>query len=127
MPAYNFKKQFAPDVEAGKKLHTIRPKRKRPTRPGERLKLYTGMRTKNCRLLVDTVCEDVQPLEIHSTHIKIKGRILTMDERRQLAINDGFDSLEKFYDFFRYTYGLTEYEPLTDMELIKWLLPQRAV
>ncbi len=127
MPAYNFKKQFAPDVEAGRKLHTIRPKRKRPTQPGERLKLYTGMRTKNCRLLVDTVCEDILPMEIHTTHITIGERLLTQEERKQLAISDGFDSLEAFYDFFKYTYSLTEYEPLTNMELIKWFPPQRAV
>lgn len=127
MPAYNFKAKFADDVESGKKPHTIRPKRKRQTKPGERLKLYTGMRTKKCRLLADTFCKNVEPVEIHSTHIKVGGRVLVMDERRNLAVNDGFDSLEAFYDFFRETYGLAKDKPLTDMELISWYPPQQAV
>ena len=127
MPAYNFKVQFANNVEAGKKLHTIRPKRKRPTKPGERLILYTGMRTKNCRLLVDTVCKDVQPVEIHATYIRVGGRILNMQERVELAMNDGFDSLAAFYDFFRETYGLTKQKSLTNLELITWYPPQRVV
>lgn len=127
MPAYNFKAKFADDVETGKKLHTIRPKRKRPTKPGERLKLYTGMRTKSCRLLFDTSCKSVEPVEIHATHIKIGGRILSMKERVKLAKNDGFDSLAEFYDFFIETYGLAKEKPLTNLELITWHPPQSAV
>jgi hypothetical protein len=48
MPAYNFQKQFAPAVERGEKLCTIR--RKAP-KVGDKAYLYTGMRTKACRPL----------------------------------------------------------------------------
>ncbi len=120
MPAYNFKKEFAHAVETGQKMQTIRPERRRPTKPGERLKLYTGMRTKNCRLLVDTICKNVRPVEIHSTHIVVGGLVLSSEERIELAANDGFDSLELFYDFFRNIYGLTKQSPLENMELIEW-------
>jgi len=59
MPAYNFKERFAADVESGKKRQTIRRKRKRPTKPGDVLYLYVGMRTKRCRKLREAPCESV--------------------------------------------------------------------
>jgi hypothetical protein len=48
MPAYNFKAQFAPAVETGQKLCTIRG---RAAKVGTIAYLYTGMRTKACRKL----------------------------------------------------------------------------
>jgi hypothetical protein len=54
MPAYNFQKQFAPLVQSGEKRQTIRTLGKRShAQPGNKLQLYTGMRTKQCRKLVD--------------------------------------------------------------------------
>jgi hypothetical protein len=120
MPAYNFKKQFAPDVEAGIKRQTIRPKRKRQTKPGEELQLYTGMRTKVCRLLIKTICKLVEPVEIHATFIKVGGRILNHKEAGEFAKADGFPSLPDFYDFFINQYGLSDKKPLTEMEVTKW-------
>ena len=51
MPALNFKKQFAEKVETGEKRQTVRAKRKRAFVVGDKLYLYTGMRTKYCRKL----------------------------------------------------------------------------
>lgn len=56
MPAYNFQPRFAPFVGSGEKPCTIRLPRKRPTVPGDRLYLYTGQRTKACRLLRVETC-----------------------------------------------------------------------
>ena len=64
MAALNFQKQFAPDVESGIKLQTIRAKRKNPIKEGETLYLYTGMRTKKCRKLGEVKCYSVLPFEI---------------------------------------------------------------
>lgn len=49
----NFKQQFAEMVESGEKRQTIRRERKghRQIGKGDHLKLYTGLRTKQCRLL----------------------------------------------------------------------------
>ena len=51
MPALNFKKEFADKVASGEKRQTIRALRKdgKNPRPGQKLYLYTGMRTKYCR------------------------------------------------------------------------------
>lgn len=72
MPAYSFQGQFAQPILDGVKGSTIRASRKAANRgvhgsarhavtgghayPGERLMLYTGMRTKYCRKIADKTC-----------------------------------------------------------------------
>jgi hypothetical protein len=57
MVAYSFNRRFVPAIESGIKSQTIRAPRRRHARPGEWLQLYTGMRTKSCRLIrADVVC-----------------------------------------------------------------------
>ncbi len=116
MPAYNFKAQFAEAVETGQKRQTLRPKRKRPTKPGDTLYLYTGMRTKQCRKLREARCSSVTPVTIHADRITINGRTIAVAEATALARADGFAHLEAFYKFFERLYGL----PADDMEIIKW-------
>lgn len=54
MAAYNFQKRFATLIESGDKNHTIRRiGKRRHASPGEAIQLYTGMRTKFCRKLLD--------------------------------------------------------------------------
>lgn len=109
MTAYNFKAQFATDVKSGKKLQTIRKVGKRkPPKAGSELQLYTGMRTKNCRLLARAVCTSVRPVQIDTRlmlvllyagdqcpPLKIDGQWLV-----DLAKADGFASVEEFFLFF---------------------------
>ena len=65
MPAYNFQPNFAEDIRSGKKKQTIRKRRKRGNpKPGGRLFLFTGQRTKKCKRLGIYVCSDVLPIEI---------------------------------------------------------------
>ena len=54
MVAYNFQKQFADAVERGEKRQTIRAPRRdgRHAKVGDKLQLYTGMRTKQCGMIV---------------------------------------------------------------------------
>lgn len=112
MPAYNFKKQFAPLVESGVKNTTIRPKRKRPTVKGDKLVLYTAQRTKYCRKLKETVCKDVQdifidrPKECIRPVIKLNGHLLGVCAMSKLALMDGFAVTEWFIQFFENQYGL---------------------
>ena len=115
MPAYNFKQQFAEAVESGKKRQTIRPKRKRPTKPGDILYLNTGMRTKSYRRLREAKCLSVASIHIDQLYISVDGQILSMAEKHELAQADGFTTLQYFREFFRDHYGLP-----CDLELIKW-------
>lgn len=64
MVAYGFQKRFAPSIEDGTKVHTIRADTRRHARPGEGMQLYVGMRTKHCRLIGAPICESVVPVQM---------------------------------------------------------------
>ena len=122
MPAYNFKGRFAELVASGAKPHTIRPRRKRPTVVGDTLYLYTGMRTRQCRLLLTTICHAVTSIDIGiniqgEDHVLHDGRFLDTEEVEALARRDGFASATDFFAFFRTTYGPG---PVFRGELIEW-------
>lgn len=106
MPAYNFKSQFAPAVEAGQKLCTIRG---RAAVVGTTAYLYTGMRTKACRKLG-------QGTIVHCTGISLgyaqngvpwarfpKHKMNFLDFT-VLAAVDGFSSPRDMVDWFRDQY-----------------------
>ena len=99
MVAYSFKTYFAPQIEDGSKLHTIRGQRRRHAHVGEPMQLFTGMRTRHCKKIIpDPVCIAVLPIVIMSSdliepglaYIEINGRPLNRDEIEAFAISDGF-------------------------------------
>ena len=102
MPALNFKKQFAPKVEAGIKRNTIRRRRKygRDPKAGDTLYLYTGMRTKGCRRLGEAKCKSSMPILIDKSDIVVAGQLLYPDKEYELAIADGFECVSDFREFF---------------------------
>ena len=109
MPLLNFKKQFAPLVEAGIKRQTIRSPRKDCRNPhrGEILYLYTGLRTKSARKLLVVECRGSIPIAITENNDVVLGmRELGYLEATKLAKADGFDSFEDFLVFFRQNHGL---------------------
>jgi len=108
MPAYNFQERFAPDVESGVKGQTVRPKRKRPTKAGDILYLYTGMRTKKCRKLKEARCLLVTDIEIDVGGIDWKGQMMMVGSPNadDFARADGFSDSEEMIWFFEDTYEL---------------------
>lgn len=64
MVAYSFKKRFGPPILAGIKAQTIRGERKRHARLGEKVQLFTGMRTRSCRKLGESTCVAVERVKI---------------------------------------------------------------
>jgi len=107
LPAISFSKQFADAVESGAKRQTIRRKRKRPTKAGDTLHLYTGMRTKACQKLRKVTCRSVTNIVIHpGLIVMLNGRSLTWIEANELARGDGFGGLIEFHYFFDKRYGL---------------------
>ncbi len=132
MPALNFQKQFAAAVESGKKRQTIRCHRKdgRPhVLPGQTLKLYTGMRTKECRLLAMVRCISVEVVTIDRDGVGLgEGtlRVIWLGEASSfirrgmlegLAIADGFKDWPAMREWFRETHGLPFHG-----SLIKWVV-----
>ena len=122
MPLYNFQERFAPKVESGEKLHTIRKRRKRPTKTGETLYLYTGCRTPKAHKLRpdNPKCTDVLPIQIGWNWVVIDGERLDESEIGPFAVSDGFADEADFFAFWRDFHGLTKNSVLDDFDLIKW-------
>lgn len=109
MPALNFKKEFAPKVEALIKRMALRKKRAdgRDPKPGQLLYFFSGMRTKGCRRLGQAVCKKSTPVQISQAFdVDLGGRRLDAVAVMDLARADGFDSAIDFYNFFSKTHGL---------------------
>lgn len=119
MVAYSFRPQFVGPITVGLGLSfvnsfgvtppTIRPKqqtirahgKRRHARPGDELQLYTGMRTKACRLIGRARCSEVQRIILWftagSVAAMVGGKLLTPpqdeglrpDRRFQRPARDG--------------------------------------
>ena len=140
MVAYSFKAQFANSVESGRKIQTIRADRKNGhASAGDRLQLYTGMRTKDCRKLrPDPLCLSVEPIKIKLstatglTTVIIGGQYLNACQALAFAQADGFDSVEAMGKFFQDTHGLPfegfliKWEPLWRASLETFSTQQQA-
>lgn len=127
MPALNFQQQFAAPVESGQKCQTIRKPRANAIRAGQPLYLYTGMRTKACRLLRTTTCTSVIAVRMTRRVVQLahpdhdQWIELAPWEVDEFAEADGFGSVDDFFDFF-----IDEYHSERDCgiyftgNLIKW-------
>ena len=118
MVAISFKKRYAEKVESGTKLMTIR-KTKR-VKAGDKLQLYTGMRTKGCRKLRDAVC-----VAIDSVSITPDGPFFGQPgwwpkDKNVFAERDGFQTYADMYDFFKSEYGFDEDDYIFNGYAIMW-------
>lgn len=116
MPAYNFQKQFVPMILDGTKTQTIRRLRKvrrgqlvtyKPEEAGRVLSLYTGMRTKQCRLLCKVNCVAVRGILIKYDEGVVLGKaeVYLSDRADAFARGDGFADFSDMADWFRTAYG----------------------
>jgi hypothetical protein len=107
MVAINFT-VFQDRIIAGDKRQTIR--RTARCQPGDRLQLYTGMRTKACRKLGEAVCTRIERVIIPApplTHVMIgEGRVLRGKALEGFAQGDGFSCRQAFFAFFAQHYTL---------------------
>ena len=104
MPALNFLPRFAEAVELGHKLQTIRAPRAdgRPhCKVGDWLKLYTGQRTEDCRLLGEARVTRIAKIRIDATSVWIDGRCLpaTLTDRHGPQTDGEFAQADGFDDF----------------------------
>ena len=109
----NFKPQFLPMIESGAKRQTIRRHREdgRRMQPGDKLRLYTGLRTRKARCVREAVVK-----RCRSIRLDIPGLLLIVDGERlgigpciEFALADGFSSFAEFCAFFRDQYGVEEF------------------
>ena len=116
MVAYGLKSRFAEPILAGTKRQTIRAiGKRRHARPGETLQLYTGMRTKHCRLIMKAECEAVLSVVIDwlpdIPTIKIAGvRIATVRKAvDEFARSDGFRDIDEMRAFWAKEHSGVDY------------------
>lgn len=121
MPAYNFQSRFADGVRSGAKRCTIRKKRRRATRVGDRLYLYTRQRSKGCEKLGEGACTGVSAIDLYQGAVVVKGVVVSEAAARVLAVAEGFEGVEEFYTFFQGLYGLP---CVGALELIEWRLEE---
>lgn len=107
MPALSFKKQFIGRITRGEKSQTIRAERKRPFKKGDRLFLYTAMRTKQCQKLGEADCLKVAEIGISQKgEVTIEKMRLSEDQKNHLAVDDGFNTAKEMVTWFEKTHGL---------------------
>lgn len=105
MVAFNFQAQFVPMIVSGAKTQTIRQTKR--AKPGDRIQLYTGMRTKKCRKLVDPdpVCRLVDYVSIRPEYLTLGNKALHPGDADAFAVRDGFEGYDTMVQWFIETYG----------------------
>lgn len=104
-------------IETGRKCQTIRAVgRRRHARGGEELQLYTGMRTRQCRLIGRATCVACEPIEITFNPGAVKvpstGAWRGLPKLDWFAQEDGFDDWAGMVAFWLAHHGL---EPFTGL------------
>ena len=112
MGIYNFKARFAPRILDGSKTHTIRPYRANSDAPGKTLHLYTGVRTKQAKLLMRVPCVRIESIAIRRIEkrdkvdlvddviVTIDGVELSRSECEAFSRRDGFENFTAMMEFW---------------------------
>lgn len=100
-----FGKDWANSNSDKPKIHTIRIDEKNNWKSGKNIHFIINNRTKNRFQFAPVLkCKSVQEIIISHTdslkYVHINGNCLTESEVEILAINDGFDSLVDFFQYF---------------------------
>jgi hypothetical protein len=121
MVAYSFKQQFVAPILSGAKSQTIRADRKRHAAVGETISLYTGMRTKACRLIGLARCFHLMPIRIDVETGRIENpsgfALTTIEELDHFAQKDGFRAWPEMRAFWQVNHPGVE---VFDGVLIRW-------
>lgn len=108
MVAYSFQPQFVDAIRSGRKRQTIRRDRTGRVlhaKPGSPIQIYTGMRTRACRLIGIAECSHVEPIMLRlerPCQVKIGESVLiqTAGGLNSFAQCDGFQSWQGLVDFW---------------------------
>lgn len=115
---------FIDKILSGAKRQTIRragPKWAN-VKVGDKLTLYTGLRTKQCRKLGEAVVESITPITIDTEcdNVAVETPLgdfnLDLPALNDLVARDGFDSNDDFFKFFCLNY----YVGRLKMVVIRW-------
>ena len=104
-----FNKQFKDAILSGEKKHTIREDKHNRWKPGMKMHMATGVRTKEYNQFFEAVCLSTQEIEIRITRVshgidylevEVDGKTLKHIETWDLSLNDGLKNVMGFYEYF---------------------------
>ena len=104
-----FKEQFEMPIKKGTKVHSIREDKHNRWKSGILIHFAKGVRTKNYINFMLGQCFSTQKIKIMYNNIQPCGNTLSvsiddwelsLNEIERLAINDGFDSMDDFLNWF---------------------------
>ena len=104
-----FKPQFEEPILQGRKKHTIRIDKNDRWKPGMKIHFATGVRTRLYHQFYEGFCKSTQKIQILWDNISlngefvsvlIDGRPIDFDEVETLAVNDGFEDVSEFLNWF---------------------------
>lgn len=115
MALLNFSRpSFVKAILADTKHRTVRPRRKHPIRKGEKLYLYTGLRTPAAKKLREVTCTGVQEVVLvqqastgssaFPLRIYLDGKLLNRKALLQFVHSIGFVSPAECYAYFQSHY-----------------------
>jgi hypothetical protein len=140
MVAYSFRPQFIAPIQFGLgvrptiedraraqigewKRQTIRAKgRRRHARLGDELQLYTGMRTRSCRLIGRAICRSTADITIwvddddRKFVVRVDGKLLGPRQLAAFARSDGFATVSQMALFWLKEHGVGKFEGI----VIRW-------
>lgn len=99
-----FKKQFIHPIFCDVKIHTIRQDATNRWKAGMKMHMAIGVRTKDYKQFAEKTCISIQKVKIIVENdykvVIVDERPLSLPEIKKIAINDGFDSVEDFFNWF---------------------------
>ena len=125
MVAYSFQRQFIERILAGTKRQTIRATgRRKHAKPGDRLQLYSGMRTKHCKLIAEAICESAGPivLDFNDEQVRTEGpgglsiSTYRMQDLDDFARSDGFTGWDDMRSFWERVHQTSYFQGV----IIRW-------
>jgi hypothetical protein len=108
MVAINFKSQWVPLILDGSKRQTIRKTAR--CKAGDALQIYTGQRTKDCRLIGTAVCQHVESIVIADDWLATGHYRIPSGDAHAIAQVDGFETVDAMREWFRNQYGALPFE-----------------
>lgn len=129
MVAYSFNAQFVAPILSGRKAQTIRAPRAdgRHAAEGDALQLYTGMRTRQCRLILKTRCTGTEDILLRwrpVIEVEVGGVRLAIRDYDAFAQADGFVDFSAMEDFWATQHPGRE---IFNGILISWAPPSGVV
>jgi len=133
MFVYHFADRFIEPIRQGIKTQTIRrDDQLRHARPGELIRLCSGIRPFCQPILPDVPCLATMKIEIsfHFAGVGLINRVtadtIPLRDLDAFALRDGFTNIEEMSAFFREHYPQTVTEGFTGT-LIEWARPSEAM